>query len=69
MSFPKLLATTHSLGKAGRSREPGALSYSNMCFQTDGRGRKKKVISKHLTIRCKVVLPDQNLVSGGKRLK
>uniref|UniRef100_A0A3Q1GYU1 Uncharacterized protein n=1 Tax=Acanthochromis polyacanthus TaxID=80966 RepID=A0A3Q1GYU1_9TELE len=25
-----------SPGKAGRSREPGALSYSSMCFQTDG---------------------------------
>uniref|UniRef100_A0A4W6EU36 Uncharacterized protein n=1 Tax=Lates calcarifer TaxID=8187 RepID=A0A4W6EU36_LATCA len=26
-----------SPGKAGRSREPGALSYSNMCFQTEER--------------------------------
>uniref|UniRef100_A0A3Q0T691 Uncharacterized protein n=1 Tax=Amphilophus citrinellus TaxID=61819 RepID=A0A3Q0T691_AMPCI len=26
----------HSPGKAGRSREPGERSCSNMCFQTEG---------------------------------
>lgn len=32
-----LCRPARSPGKAGRSREPGALSYSNMCFQTEER--------------------------------
>uniref|UniRef100_A0AAQ6AI31 Uncharacterized protein n=1 Tax=Amphiprion ocellaris TaxID=80972 RepID=A0AAQ6AI31_AMPOC len=31
-----LCRPTRSPGKAGRSRGPGALSYSSMCFQTEG---------------------------------
>lgn len=37
-----LCTPARSPGKAGRSREPGALSYSNMCFQTEeGRWGQK----------------------------
>uniref|UniRef100_A0A3Q1IPX5 Uncharacterized protein n=1 Tax=Anabas testudineus TaxID=64144 RepID=A0A3Q1IPX5_ANATE len=34
-----LCRPARSPGKGGRSREPGALSYSNMCCRTEGRRR------------------------------
>uniref|UniRef100_A0A665TJT0 Uncharacterized protein n=1 Tax=Echeneis naucrates TaxID=173247 RepID=A0A665TJT0_ECHNA len=35
-----LCKPARSPGKAGRSRAPEALSYSNMCFQTEGEREK-----------------------------
>uniref|UniRef100_A0A3B4VQI6 Uncharacterized protein n=1 Tax=Seriola dumerili TaxID=41447 RepID=A0A3B4VQI6_SERDU len=46
-----LCRPARSPGKAGRSRAPGAPSYSNMCFQTEegtnNRGEQKRFQSDH----------------------
>uniref|UniRef100_A0A7N8XUL2 Uncharacterized protein n=1 Tax=Mastacembelus armatus TaxID=205130 RepID=A0A7N8XUL2_9TELE len=42
-----LCRPARSPGKVGRSKEPGALSYSNMCFQTEeSRDQRRRTKNK-----------------------
>uniref|UniRef100_A0A3B4YGT6 Uncharacterized protein n=1 Tax=Seriola lalandi dorsalis TaxID=1841481 RepID=A0A3B4YGT6_SERLL len=57
-----LCRPARSPGKAGRSRAPGAPSYSNMCFQTEegtnNRGGQKRFQSDHQLSGSSSIAPD-----------